>query len=1116
MRDLYSIFHGIIHSIIHSIFHGRVCDRICGTFHGRIALVVAFAFLTALAIPVIASAQWPSTHLIERADASFYPNGSLVSGISAIGYAEVDVGNTQDVLQYIRLNLSGTANTDLLSTTCSRNVASSPNSGDRTRIFVNTTRSSSDFSYAILNQSILSIIYLSINHSNSLGGLDLLPDSESVMDFNLSINSSSDISGAEFYLRVATNTMGSNDSMNLSNASASEGSASVQDSDSDVQYDTLYWTGDLYKWRPVYVAFEGRTRPRANFDYSNLLVDIGAGRETAVNKTISGTFTGLDISDRFSRGSVRQGVELLMENPPIVKGYIRNLANFLDYTIHGWAIYRVGELDSPLLNATNETTLSPGQSFYTDWYSSAGGKDYYTAEFDWEIEWDLPESSVSSLTKSTLELPELYVMDINPYGDIINTTANTLSGIRVSMQESFKHVGHDSLESNNLMAVLVPAAGFSIPNSSIRVFYSNESVGGERYEITGQVSITASGGNMTISMTNLTAIVGRTLKENEDIIIIHSEWGPPSRQTRTYRFTTHFTAITASGTPVTKIFEKGKTIPGVVPAEPGQPGGGPGGAGAALNFADLVKDEAEISLISGNMAEVRVAVRVYDTGTSGIKKINGTVFIPEDSEIIMSSISLMVYDQSTNQWQRLEDGSDFVLDDEGVKGVGDKQYRTFSITKKQGTFDFYNNDMIELSYRVNLPFGTHELLTVFSGYDTYQDRYIFEEIFLPIRVYEDIILEDLVITEGDFEQSDAFVGRSVIWLKRIEVYNPLASSRKKTFEVEVFPDILNAYVIVNETESTLGLKKSNISYVVWEDIIKPQETKVYYVKTITPPVIDTEEELDVLMAEENRTIFLLNTTLKNTAAENYTRLFLGLPLQTGKIINISDESGSLLHAENGEGGIYIEIPWMSGNAEKNVITVYAEIPPTLIIKPDRKNYMPPELLVNLTTIVVPNEIMESMNLEVEVISAKPRMKTVYINLVPLGTLNPGEAEKLYDDFMLSFSPPGEYLARARLKKDFSTVLYDDDVFYFTTTGQEIYVVDFTWILIVAAAIILLIVIRRHRRVSLKHDLETMKKRVKKLGKGKEGHAAGGNRIESMRQRLEKLKEKKDKDEDKNE
>lgn len=1043
----------------------------------RTIFLLFFAFLLT---PVVISASWPSTHITEEVEASFYPNGSLISEISATGYVEVDAGNTQDVLQYVRIELSGTENTNLVSTTCFRNVASSPNPGDRTRMFVNTSHSSADFSYSITNESILRIIYLSLNYSNSAGGLDLLPDSENIMNFNLTMNSSRDIPNAVLYFRVATDTLGSNDSIVLSNPSASEGSVTVTDSDSDEQNDTLYWIGDLLMWKPVNITFEGRTRAGANFDYNDLSVDIGTGRETAISKNFTNIFTNLDFSDRFSRGSVRQGLEMFMQKPPIVRGYIRNLASFLNYLIHSWAIYRVGELDDPLLNATNETTIAPGESLYTDWYESSGpGKEYYAIAFDWEVVWNESATTYSGSTKSMLDLPELYVMDIYPYGDIITITSNTLSGRTVSVQESFKHIGYESLESDNITAVLVPASGFEISTTSIRVFYSNESVGGEEYEITDYVDISSTNGNVTINITNLTGITGHPLGKNEDIIIIHDESSSSSEETKAYNFTTYFTTFTLSGTPVTKEFEKEKEIPGVVPIIPPPVVGPPA---IIVRFADISKEKAEIRLVDNNTAEIYTSVRVYDTGTKGIKNISGTIFIPENSEIIMSSISLRIYDDSKKQWQELERDADFVINDEGVKGIGDKEYRVFSITKKQGAFDFYNNDSIELLYRVRLPFGTHELITRFSGYDTYKDRYIFEDIFLPIRVYEKISLEELLITERDFEQFKAFVGKPVTWIKRIDVYNPAVSSREKTFEIEVYSDVLNAYLIVNKTEITVELKKNAKSYIVWTDSFRPQERKTYYARITTPPVIDVGEKLDVLELKENITTFILNITLQNLAAELYTNISFELPLAVENIRSINDENGSLNYTDSGTGGIYIEIPWMSGNSEKYIVVIYSEIPPVLVIKPDKKTYTSLDSLVNLTTIIIPRDVMESMNLEIEVIRSKPRMKTVYINLIPLGTITPEKATKLYDDFRLAFSPPGDYIARARLKRNFWIVLSDDEVFNVIGVAPKFYMIDITWVLIAAAAFILLLVIRRYRRVPFKEDLRMLRRRIKRLRK----------------------------------
>ncbi len=1041
---------------------------------------VLFIFLI---MPAFVSANWPSTHLTENAEAFFYPNGSLITNISGTGYVEVDVGNIQDALQYIRINLSGTGNTNLVSPTCFRSTAISETYGDRTRIFVNTTTNSADFTYSITNQSVLTIIYLSLNYTNSLGGIDLVSDSENTINFNLSMNSTKDIADVDFYIRAAVNTLGLNDSIILTDISSSKGSAVLSDSDSDGQSDTIYWNGNLNKWEPVHITFVGITQGNQNFDYNNLYVDIGAGRETSLTKSFDGSvFTGIGFSDRFSRGDVRQGVEMLMTDPVVVRGFLRNMASFLNYTIHSWAIYRIDDLNNPILNSTGDKTIAPGQTSYTNWYNkTTPGKDFYTVAFDWEVEWNESATTFNSSTKSILDLPNLYVMDINPYNDIITIISNTVSGREVSIQESFKHIGHASLESNNITAVLVPPSGFSVSTSSVRVFYSNESIGGERYDITGHASITLNGSNVTVSIFNLTNATGKTLGKNEDIIITHDESGPTSTITLPYNFTTYFTAHTLSGTPATKIFEKGTYIPGVVPVTPQPPGGG--GPGIIVRYADLSKESAEIRLIDNNTAEIKTVVGVYDTGTAGIRNITGMIFIPDNSEFVPTSIRLRVYDSDKGKWVDLIKDVDYILNDEGVRALVDRMYRTYSITRKEGRFDYYNNDLIELTYRVRLPFGTHELLTRFSGYDSYRRRYVSEDIYLQIRVYERVILDKLNITEGNFEQIRAYVGRSVGWTKKISVYNPSLSIREKTFEIEIFNDTLNAYLRKGSNKTRLDMRKNGISYVTWSDSFRPQEKKTYYIEVRTPPVLAVEDNMDVIGFEGDIALFMLNTTLHNMGEEDYTKIFFNLSIDPEKIISVDDENGHLNYTDTGTGDIYINIPFIGKGSEKKITVVYSETPPVIVIKPDKKNYASTDSFVNLTTIIIPSELMHSMNLEIEVISKTPVMTTVYINLISLGTLTPGKVTRVYDHFRLPSSPPGEYIVRARLRKDFWEVLQDTEVFNVFGAEPAVYRIEIAGILIAAAAFILLLVIRRYRRVSFMDDLRTMRRRIRHLRKG---------------------------------
>jgi len=122
-----------------------------------------------------------------------------VDSISRTGRVEVSVPSTVDVLQFIRLNLSMTTGTNLVSIETYKNVAASPNPGDRTRMYVNTTDSGQDITYTITDTGATPTIWMSFSTTNTLGGEDIAAGGTNTFDFTVRINSTSSLPGAVMY-----------------------------------------------------------------------------------------------------------------------------------------------------------------------------------------------------------------------------------------------------------------------------------------------------------------------------------------------------------------------------------------------------------------------------------------------------------------------------------------------------------------------------------------------------------------------------------------------------------------------------------------------------------------------------------------------------------------------------------------------------------------------------------------------------------------------------------------------------------------------------------------------------------------------------------------------------
>ena len=523
-------------------------------------LVLVFGCCSVLAAPV--------SYINENVEAVYFWNGTLDGNISRTGSVEVSVGNTQDVMQYLLLELSGTSGTNLQNTTAYNDVAASPNPGDRTRMYVNTTKDMKDLSYEITNSSLAPVIGICMDYRNSAGGRDIYAGGTNVFLFNLTLNTTKNVSNVSLVFQAARDTMGVNDSMGFFSPSADSGHVQTVDTDSDGIYDRILWNGDLSEGTDVVLSFRGSTLPGSSFDESYMYVDLDS-EETVASSSASGqTFTGISFVDRFSRGPVRQGIEMAESDYWYVRGFIRNMANGLDYVVHGWELYKIGE-SYPVANSSDAVYLEPEETMYTDWVNTAQEeKAYYSSAFDWEVTWG--GSGYSSTTQSSMHMPTLY--EIDAWADKTAVLdSNGQGGRTVSITDTIRHLGYsgllvDRVEIDSAVPHLSQSGtrtSWSVSN--VTVYYSNTS---GLFDVTDIVNITTRGsdpdedGFVRVNASGLVAALGG-LKQNEDIILAYQISSSAHRSNQVYAFLLSGTITTSSGTPVTRTADVNLTIPGV-------------------------------------------------------------------------------------------------------------------------------------------------------------------------------------------------------------------------------------------------------------------------------------------------------------------------------------------------------------------------------------------------------------------------------------------------------------------------------------------------------------------------------------------------------------------------
>lgn len=1057
-------------------------------------LLLNWAFLAVLmCVLAPAAAAQPVSYISENLESNFYANGTLSSPIEARGYVEVGIPDSADVLQYVRLYLSGTANTNMVSNEVYRATAASPTPSSRTVMYVNTTHDSQDFSYNITSYASVPVIYLNLTYTNEDGGSDIHSGGANTLSFTMRITSSQNIASANLSFGVALDKMGGNDSMRLSSPSSSAGSASVIDSDSDGIEDTVIWNGPVTAPGVTVVIFRGTTTPGASFDESDLYVDVGEGRQTMASSNVGSTFTGITFTDRFTRGPVREGVEMIMGTPNIVRGYIKNIASNLSYRTHSWNIYRVGDFSLPLISGSPETTLTSGQQYYTDWYNTGitGKALYFATAFDWEVVWG--PSIYSANTVGYMDLPTLYEIDITPYNDVIGITSNTVSGRSVGINESVKHTGHAGLYCDEFEAAIVPPSGWTVNPSSLRVYYSNESSGGAVHDITGFTSTGTQGSNLTVSAASLSAAIGHAMGENDDVILSYTMSGPSISSTQLYTFGTRFTFRTLSLTPVTETFEKQISIPGV--SEPPQPpgpgggtgGGGGGGAGGQELFADFVKEKADIQLLDTNTVTLTVKDGVMDTGDKGITDVSGIIYVPDKAVLNPQDISVIVY-RKNGRVEHMLIGSGIKVTESRIEKIGGANYKSYILEKitdsnplTKDTLDLYNGDSIEISYKSIMPFGTHNLLTRIFGYNYYENKIISDDVYAPIRIASRVAgIGSLEIEESRFVQGVAFVDQPVKWIKTVQVYNPNPISIEYTFSASVFGDTMNAY-LVGGGKKPLRLVKNGTAFATWNDEMKRGERKTYFIEAVTPPVLEKMETIEVMEHNSELAKFVINATLENTASEDYANVSFVVKISGEKIQSVTDGGvpvGRVINRSGTES--IIQLPIFEAGKNKVITVTYNEIPPVMVIKPDRFTYTIRNAPVNLTLILVLSQPLDAATIEVEVIGPKPGMETVYTESTDFNTLGIDEVIKNYYTLTLPYSPPGEYTVVAKLRVGSLTMLSAQEKFYVIAPEEPPQGISPLFVVIMAVAIVALLILRKFRGEKYTQTVEALKSKIKKI------------------------------------
>ncbi len=1034
-------------------------------YYSKISIISIFLTISLTGSIILA---YPAVYLTETINAEFDHNGTLINREN-LGYIEVELFNTEDVLQNIEISLSSATGTNLASSETYAAVAASPSSGDRTRMYLDTDEGNGTIYYKFNDATIVNI---NINYWNEAGGKDLTPENNTIY-FEVFLNASETLNNIKFNLNANKNTLGASDSMNILAVGADSGTVFLIDSDLDGFNDIVQWNGNLNT--NTRINFTGEIIPDINYPRDYLRVDIDS-HESSLNYSQSITFTGITLSNRFARGAIRQGLRIMAkETNWTIMGFIKNIASSTIYNVTNWNIYKVldnGSLEntSVLSNSTGKLlypgnlTTTPVFNCYDKYTLCTGIYDtgiiinssekatspniYYAPSFNWSIEWGL--SNYLGIIDEKVNLPTFYQMDAG-LDKRINLIYNDKNGRLLSIEDEIKHLGHATLQLSNISINITGLNGWA--NSTPEIFYVNN---------TNETKITdyACARINNTFIINISSITSEKIQVNDFILIKYNLSRSTENSDKTYNFGLNAIVTTKSGTPVKKNLSGDINIYGFKKEDDQKDGGGGGGAISpeTKNFIDILKIESTSKFITTSLIKNEISFKILDTGTKGIRDPMFFIYLPGNSNIYSDQVNVFLLRDNKKEKLNVE------VKKTGNKTIGSKNYTEYLVQKITGsteTFILHDKDIIIIDYRAYIPLGTSEIITRLYGYNYYDDIHMFEDAITKVR-REYWRLQNLDIKESKFENNKIFVGKPVKWIKTIEIYNPNERSVKEIYTTKILSDRLNSKIKESKNGSTYDIpieneEKDSLDFLI---DIKAKERITYFILVNTPPILEIKREISILKITNNSVKLNLKIQLKNLAEYDYREIYFRLPIQ-----NILNCNFNFSYFEN---QTEIKIPRINSTEELIVDIFYEEKPPILKIYIDKSEYNNEEIM-NLTVIVVQAE--KKGYLELEITGPGNNRNTVYADLIHLDKIS----KKMNIELLLDKYLEGDYIISAYYKSNFQQILIEK--LDLSISGEEYNEMPWSIFFILTILIIGFVYKKRYKRKTLEEKLNDLKSKL---------------------------------------
>ncbi len=1039
----------------------------------------------------------PAAYINEEVTYYYHTNGTVSYYLAPVGYVEVEVSNTKDVLQYLKLNLSNAeiASTNILSNTAYASVAASPNIGDKTKILLNTDNSPKDISYEITDADVVPVIGLTFEYQNVDGGFDLSAGKTNTLLYRLFIESTKDLDDVTLSFKVPVNIYGSNDAAHLYNPSVSDGIIAVFDSDSDGTDDSLSWQGDLTAaGLNIYVYAD--TTPGINFDESSYSLDLMCASCVAAID-YGPTFTGLSFSDLFSRGPINNGIYILFKDDTYVRGFMKNIADGLNYAVDGWRLYNISDFDTPILADSTPFILYPGDMYNTGFYQiSNASEKYFTVAFDWSVIWD--PSAYAGTTQSFIDLPIIYEADIS----LDKSSTHSLSDDDVSVVVAGTYVGSEYLEivSISLNSTIPHRSEGGVSHvwdvldwSDVVAYHINSSGDKESIDVTaGMVVVqrpTATvDGFVYLNIDNLSEKTGHYLKLNNDIQMIYNVSTTALDTQNLFSFTTTVVAKTLSGTPVVKTIVENVTLygDGIVSETP--PAGDSGSSGGtpppSEPVMELVKDAMELNLLDSNTADISGTYKLIDSGDIGLDSMAIMLDIPENALIFNpQSIVIMRYDSRLGYWITVDDKN--IILSEDYSYISDKAFFMININNYgvAGSGPILrDNDLLKISYVMTLPYGSYDLMLraqIPTKSTSSQSGLKETDIHIPLRIINDVgLAESLRIDESQFAVDGIYVGISPVWTKTIEVHNPNSYSMSHIFDIPLLSDFLDVDLVENGNPVISSIKNvdGNLS-VGWKETFKQNETKTYILNVTTAPVIRVLENYTVLDATEANVRMLATVILKNPSGVDYENVTF---LYTGglDIIDVRDSAGTILDFAVADDETTIMVPSIKKNSSKYLAIIYDAQSDILEVSLDALAYVQDD--TGYTILYVPSQDEKTISMSVEVLgpASSDAFTTIYADVIMLENITSHNEVNIFD--ILKFSPlsSGVHTIFVRAYSKNRLIGEDSETFVVEIDSLEnIYQLSPFTLAIIVVLMISAVLMRVYKKKELNDGLNNLKKRL---------------------------------------